>query len=104
MIFIGLFCTFLWVDEGEWNYILGGWGSVENYVGYWWWVGVSGGIFWVGGVGQTFFMGGWGWLLMAGGILNVAQGGWTVFMDRWGWVGVYFGWVGMDGGEQGRME
>ena len=51
MIFIGLFCTFLWVDEGEWNYILGGWGSVENYVGYWWWVGVSGGIFWVGGVG-----------------------------------------------------
>ena len=86
-----IFCTFLWVDESEWNYILGEWGSMENYVGQWGWVGVSGGIFWVGGVGQTFFMGGWGWLLMAGGILDVAQGEWTVLWVGGGglkWMGV----------------
>ena len=41
--------------------------------------GVSGGIFWVGGGGWTFFIGGGGW----------------------GWVEVYFGCVGMGGGQWG---
>ena len=38
------------------------------------WVGVGGGIFWVGG-GVDIFMGGWGWVGVKGGIFLVDGNG-----------------------------
>ena len=40
----------LFIDGWEWSR----WGEVEVYFG---WMGVVGGIFWVGGGVRTFFMG-----------------------------------------------
>ena len=48
----------------------------------------DGGMIWVGGGGQTFFMDRWGWVGEGRGILWVGGGFWTYFMGWWEWVGV----------------
>ena len=52
------------------------------------------------GGGLTIFMGDWEWMGVVGGIVWLGGCGWIFLMVAWGWVGVvevYFVWVEVSG-------
>ena len=60
--------------------IRGGW------IYFYRWIGLSGGMFWVGRVGWVRFIGGgggWGWVM--------------VYFGGWGWMDVFYGWLWVGG-------
>ena len=69
---VGVGGHLIWMGGTAWGYILARWGKWTFFYG---WVRVVRDKFWAGGGGWTFFMGEWGWMGVGGGIFWVGWGG-----------------------------